>query len=106
MQMCRGTDRLNEATNALLAILTPVEKAGLQQNYNQTAQAFIDFVVLQQDRKSKKAQKYARHFTAFLSSIQQFSAVLDTLAQAGPDLSNVIWGSVKLVIMVGLLDNE
>lgn len=39
----------------------------------------------------------------FLDSIQQFSSVVDTFVSSNPGTAALVWGSVKLAILVSMI---
>lgn len=61
-------------------------------------------LMLEIDGKGKKRRlrRCASYFEPFLDSIQRYSQVVDSVVSSNPQIAGLVWGSVKVVIIVCL----
>lgn len=65
------------------------------------AQSIITFTAeLDRLDSNRRGKSVASRLATFLQAIQQFTPVVDTYIQSNPDLSSLIWGSLKLTFIV------
>ncbi|KAF4958429.1 hypothetical protein FGADI_2351 [Fusarium gaditjirri] len=84
------------------AILTDQDRKKLQQlkTTSHDSQSIITFTAeLDLLDKNRRGKSVASRLASFLQTIEQFTPVVDTYIQSNPDLSALIWGSVKLTFM-------
>ncbi|SCV48309.1 uncharacterized protein FFB14_10312 [Fusarium fujikuroi] len=94
---------LENAVARFQAALTDEDRKRLQdlRNLPHDAQSIIVFTAeldMQQSGK-RRGKSIASRLTSFLQIIQQFTPVIDTYIQSDPDISAIIWGSIKLTFM-------
>ncbi|QGI70367.1 hypothetical protein CEK26_002700 [Fusarium fujikuroi] len=94
---------LENAVARFQAALTDDDRKRLQdlRNLPHDAQSIIVFTAeldMQQSGK-RRGKSIASRLTSFLQIIQQFTPVIDTYIQSNPDISAIIWGSIKLTFM-------
>ncbi|KAH7153876.1 hypothetical protein DER46DRAFT_637977 [Fusarium sp. MPI-SDFR-AT-0072] len=103
---CTQSDRsvaITELENAVAhfqATLTDDDRKRLQglKNLPHDAQSIIVFTAELDMRQggNRRGKSIASRLTSFLQIIQQFTPVIDTYIQSNPDISALIWGSIKL----------
>ncbi|KAF5243563.1 hypothetical protein FANTH_8142 [Fusarium anthophilum] len=52
-----------------------------------------------QQREKRRGKSIASRLTSFLQVVQQFTPIIDTYIQSNPDISAIIWSSIKLTFM-------
>lgn len=110
---CTQSDRsvaITELENAVAhfqATLTDDDRKRLQglKNLPHDAQSIIVFTAEldMQQSGNRRGKSIASRLTSFLQIIQQFTPIIDTYIQSNPDISALIWGSIKLTFMVYVL---
>ncbi|KAG9251495.1 uncharacterized protein F5Z01DRAFT_267855 [Emericellopsis atlantica] len=55
---------------------------------------------LQQEHQLRKGRGVAARLISVLQSVQAFSSIVDTLVSSKPDIAALVWGSVKLALLV------
>ncbi|EGU83713.1 hypothetical protein FOXB_05764 [Fusarium oxysporum f. sp. conglutinans Fo5176] len=103
---CTQSDRsvaITELENAVAhfqATLTDDDRKRLQglKNLPHDAQSIIVFTAEldMQQSGNRRGKSIASRLTSFLQIIQQFTPVIDTYIQSNPDISALIWDSIKL----------
>ncbi|EXK27547.1 hypothetical protein FOMG_15790 [Fusarium oxysporum f. sp. melonis 26406] len=106
---CTQSDRsvaITELENAVAhfqATLTDDDRKRLQglKNLPHDAQSIIVFTAEldMQQSGNRRGKSIASRLTSFLQTIQQFTPIIDTYIQSNPDISALIWGSIKLTLM-------
>ncbi|KAI9792024.1 MAG: hypothetical protein M1833_001273 [Piccolia ochrophora] len=99
--MAATTDVLQVELQDFQDALSPNERQRLQSlNSTPDAGAIIAFTALLDDENAKRRSRCVagRLFTV-LQSIQQFTAVVDTLVSSHPEVAALIWGSVKFALL-------
>lgn len=101
---------LENAVARFQAALTDDDRKRLQdlRNLPHDAQSIIVFTAeldMQQSGK-RRGKSIASRLTSFLQIIQQFTPVIDTYIQSNPDISAIIWGSIKLTFTVYTLNSH
>ncbi|ENH75580.1 hypothetical protein FOC1_g10005554 [Fusarium oxysporum f. sp. cubense race 1] len=112
---CTQSDRsvaITELENAVAhfqATLTDDDRKRLQgsKNLPHDAQSIIVFTAEldMQQSGNRRGKSIASRLTSFLQIIQQFTPVIDTYIQSNPDISALIWGSIKLTFTGYFLAN-
>ena len=87
-------------------ILSDEEREQLRSQGVPGATAAINLTTLI-DRKcnSRRRQCMGPRLIIFLESIQQFSKVADTFVSSHPEVAALVWGSVKLTLLVNLISS-
>jgi hypothetical protein len=57
---------------------------------------------LEQDNTNRKSRRVAKVMLPFLESVQEFSSTMDVFAQVESNITALVWGSARLVILVYL----
>ncbi|KAI7759749.1 hypothetical protein LZL87_009072 [Fusarium oxysporum] len=91
---------LENAVAHFQATLTDDDRKRLQglKNLPHDAQSIIVFTAELDMRQGGnwRGKSIASRLTSFLQIIQQFTPVIDTYIQSNPDISALVWGSIKL----------
>ncbi|KAF4336873.1 hypothetical protein FBEOM_9253 [Fusarium beomiforme] len=85
------------------AILTDKDRKELQKlkTTSHDSQSIITFTAeLDRLDKNRRGKSVASRLASFLQTIEQFTPIVDTYIQSNPDISALIWGSIKLTFMV------
>jgi len=85
------------------AILTDDDRKMLQQlkTAPHDAQSIILFTAeLDGADTGRRGKSVATRLASFLQTIQQFTPIVDTYIQSNPDISALIWGSIRLTFLV------
>ena len=56
---------------------------------------------LDRDNQLRKGRGIASRLYSILQSMQTFSTVVDTFVSSHPEIAALVWGSVKLTMLVG-----
>jgi hypothetical protein len=96
--------KLKDAVAHFQAMLTDDDRIRLQglKKLPHDAQSIIAFTA-ELDRQrdgNRRGKSIASRLTSFLQIVQQFTPIIDTYIQSNPDISALIWGSIKLTFMV------
>jgi hypothetical protein len=93
--------QLAEALRDYETILSDEDKNELHRHGLPDAMSAINLTTLI-DRKcsSDRSQCLGPRLITFLESIQQFSQVVDTLVSSHPEFAALVWGGVKLALLV------
>ncbi|KAF5602530.1 hypothetical protein FPCIR_1871 [Fusarium pseudocircinatum] len=100
---------LENAVAHFQATLTDDDRKRLQglKELPRDAQSIIVFTAeldMQQSGK-RRGQSIASRLTSFLQIVQQFTPIIDTYIQSNPDISAIIWSSIKLTFMILFQDS-
>ncbi|KAF5643461.1 heterokaryon incompatibility protein het-E-1 [Fusarium tjaetaba] len=98
--------KLKDAVAHFQAMLTDDDRMRLQglKKLPHDAQSIIAFTA-ELDRQrdgNRRGKSIASRLTSFLQIVQQFTPIIDTYIQSNPDISALIWGSIKLTFMSDL----
>ena len=95
---------LQDAISEFQAALTPEQKTRLQ-----VVKAVPDFnavltitATLDEENAQRQKRCVTSRLITLLRSVQQFSAVVDTFVSSNPTIAALVWGSLKLTILVSL----
>lgn len=58
---------------------------------------------LDRDNQLRKGRDIACRLYSVLQSVQAFSTVVDAFVSSHPEIAALVWGSVKLAMLVGVL---
>ena len=96
--------RLTQALHDYETILSDEDRKQLHSQGLPDAMAAINFTTLIDRQCSRRrSQCMGPRLITFLESIQQFSQVVDTFVSSHPEVAALVWGGVKLALLVRLL---
>lgn len=100
--------QLQAALDKFEAILTPEQKKRLQKitAVPDTSSIIAFTTQLDNENAKRRSRCVATRLLTFLQSIQQFSTVVDTFVSSNPAIPALVWGSVKLAVLVSCSDPE
>ena len=55
---------------------------------------------IDKENSARRSRVWAKQVRGILDSVQQYCSIVDTFIQANPAITSLVWGSVKLVILV------
>jgi len=98
-------DNLNDALDQFQSTLSQDQKTHLQNISSiPDANAVITFTMrLDSDNAKRKSRCVASRLHTLLESVQQFSVIVDTFVSSDPRVAALVWGSIKLALLVSLL---
>ena len=84
------------------SILTDDERKQLQQikGVPDASAALVFTAKLDASNSTRRGKSIGARAYSMLQSIQQFSAIIDTFISANPAIAALVWGSVKLTVLV------
>ena len=93
---------LEEAIREFQGVLTPDQKQQLQViKVIPDAAAVITFSAqLDRENAQRRTGGVATRLYTLLQSVQQFSNIVDTFVSSNPKIAALMWGSVKLTMLV------
>ena len=98
---CRSKDSLSVALKQFQDCLTPDQRDQFRAIGSPTVADIVSLTdEVNEKDSSRKSRVWAQRTRVILESVQQYSAVVDTFAQANPAISALVWGSIKFVILV------
>ena len=94
---------LNDALQSFQGVLTVDQRRQLQEIQSvPDADAVLIFTAeLDAQNAKRKGRSVATRLYTFLQCARDFSAVVDTFIQSNPQIAALVWGSVKLTMLVG-----
>ncbi len=93
--------QLAQAIHEYETILSDAERQRLHLQGLPDARAAINLTTeIDRTCNSRRSQCMGPRLITFLESIQQFSQVADTFVSSHPELAALIWGGVKLALLV------
>lgn len=100
-------EQLARAIHDYETVLSDEDKKRLRSQGIPDAMAAINLTT-EIDRKcnSQRSQCLGPRLITFLESIQQFSQVVDTFVSSHPQLAALVWGGVRLALLVWLLSSS
>ena len=97
----RSKDSLSVALGQFQGCLTPDQRDQFRAIGTPTVADVVSLTnEVNKKDSSRKSRVWAQRTRGILDSVQQYSAVVDTLVQANPAISGLVWGSIKFVILV------
>ena len=100
-----AADSLQTAVQEFQDTLTPSQKTELSLlKATPDSSAVLQFTA-EIDRKNAKrhSRGVASRLFGVLESVRQFTTIIDTYVQAYPEIAALVWGTVKITILVSLL---
>lgn len=96
------TTSLEIALSEFGSALTDDERKQLQQikGVPDASAALVFTAKLDASNSTRRGKSIGARAYSMLQSVQQFSAIVDTFISAHPDIAALVWGSVKLTILV------
>lgn len=96
------TKSLELALSDFSSILSDDERRQLQQikSVPDASAALLFTAKLDASSSSRRGRSIGARAYSVLQSIQQFSAVVETFVSSNPDIAALVWGSVKLAVLV------
>lgn len=98
-----GVQNLNNAIATFQAILTDDERKSLKKLKAEShdAQSIIMFTAsLDRLDPKRRGKSVASRLASFLQTVDQFTLIVDTYIQSNPEITALVWGSVKLTFKV------
>jgi hypothetical protein len=97
-----ATKSLETALSEFSSVLTDDERKQLQQikGVPDASAALIFTARLDASNSARRGKSIGARAYSMLQSIQQFSAIIDTFISANPTIAALVWGSVKLTVLV------
>lgn len=94
---------LAQALHDYEAILSDEERVQLRSQGVPSANDAINLTTLI-DKKTKDNRLHCMgpRLITFLESVQQFSSIVDVSVSSNPQVAALVWGGVKLALLVGL----
>jgi hypothetical protein len=89
-------------------ILSPDQKRDLlvQATVPDAAAVIILTAEIDNQNAKRRSRRVATRLNTFLESVQQFSSVANTFISTSPNMAALLWGSVKLAILVCVLSSR
>jgi hypothetical protein len=96
------TKSLEIALSEFGSVLTDDERKQLQQikGVPNASAALVFTAKLDASNSTRRGKSIGARAYSMLQSIQQFSVIVDTFISANPNIAALVWGSVKLTILV------
>ncbi|KAL0630785.1 hypothetical protein Q9L58_010363, partial [Maublancomyces gigas] len=96
--------RLEQALEAFHRILTSEEFSALSTGGSPpNAQSILNLTTEVNGKgKKRRLRRWAACFAPFLESFQRYSVAVETIVSSNPQIAALVWGSVKIVILVSL----
>jgi hypothetical protein len=96
------TKSLEIALSEFGSVLTDDERKQLQQvkGVPDASAALVFTAKLDASNSTRRGKSIGARAYSMLQSIQQFSVIVDTFVSANPNIAALVWGSVKLTILV------
>ncbi|KAK8131140.1 hypothetical protein PG984_007578 [Apiospora sp. TS-2023a] len=92
---------LQDATLAFQGVLSDDQRLMMRLSPVPDPDAILIFTAqLDSINKNRKGRSFATRLHKFLSSIRDFCGIIDTYVSAHPEIAALVWGSVKLTMMV------
>jgi hypothetical protein len=93
---------LRSALRDFQDILSPDQKRDLlaQATVPDAAAVIILIAEIDDQNAKRRSRRIATQLNTFLESVQQFSSIADTFISTSPNMAALLWGSVKLAILV------
>ena len=96
------TKSLEVALSDFGSVLTDDERKQLQQikEVPDASAALIFTAKLDASNTTRRGRSIGARAYSILQSVQQFSAIVDTFVSSHPDVAALLWGSVKITLLV------
>ena len=98
------TESLESALSEFASALDDNERKQLHQikGVPDASAALLFTAKLDASNSVRRGKSIGARAYSMLQSIQQFSAIVDTFVSAHPEIAALVWGSVKLTVLVSL----
>jgi hypothetical protein len=99
---------LRSALRDFQDVLSPDQKRNLlaQTTVPDVAAVIILTAEVDDQNARRTGRRIATRLNTFLESVQQFSSVADTFISPSSNMAALLWGSVKLAILVHMLSSR
>lgn len=98
---------LTQALRDYEQILSREDRSRLHSQTLPDATAAINLMTrIDRECSSRRSQCLGPRLITFLESIQQFSQVVDVFVSSHPQVAALVWGGVKLALLVTLLSDS
>lgn len=99
-----GNIKLQQAIRDFTEVLSPTERTEIQNNPS-PERNILELTAAINDKVLLKfqAKRYVGRVQQFLAPLQGFSPIIDMFVSSNPRVSALVWGGLKLLIMVGTL---
>ncbi|KAM5356809.1 hypothetical protein ACJ41O_003455 [Fusarium nematophilum] len=93
---------LQDAVASFRSVLTDDQRLELDRakSLPDTDAVLVFTAELDLRRRSQRGKSIASRLFSVLQSVRDFSSILDTMVQSNPDIAALVWGSVKLTMLV------
>ena len=95
---------LGDALRAFESVLSPQQKIQLHdRSSGATPDAFAVYSLttdLDRQNSNRRSRCVGARLVTFLESVQQFSTTLDTFVSSNPATAALVWGTVKIALLV------
>lgn len=96
--------KLAQALHDYETILSDEDRNQLHSQGLPDARAALNFTsLIDTECNNRRSQCLGPRLITFLESIQQFSQIVDTFVSSRPEVAALVWGGVKLALLVILL---
>lgn len=83
-------------------VLSPEQKHIFTQSGVPDPRAVIVLTTeIDKENAKRRSRCVAARISSFLESVQQFSSIVDTFIQSNPKIAALVWGGVKVALLVG-----
>ena len=94
-------ENLCQALRDYESLLSEEDKRKLRAETVPDVTAVIKFTAsIDEDCNNHRRQCVGQRLMTFLDSVQQFSAVVDTFVSSHPEIAALVWGGVKITLLV------
>ncbi|KAF4455179.1 NACHT domain [Fusarium albosuccineum] len=97
-----GDQILQDAVDSFRSVLTDEQRLQLDRikSLPDTDAVLVFTAELDLQRRNQKGKSIASRLFTVLQSVRDFSAIVDTLVSSNPSIAALVWGSVKLTMLV------
>lgn len=98
-----GESMLQQAIKDFTEVLSPTEKTAIQNGPSPERKNILELTTAINDKVllNFQAKRYVGRVQQFLETLQRFWPIIDTFVSSDPKVSALVWGSLRLLIMVG-----
>ena len=103
-----GESKLQKAIAEFIETLSSQEKDVIQNGPSPERNNILNLTVAIHSnvRSQIEARKHIARIQSVLEAVTRFSPVIDTCIQSDPKLSALVWGAIKLLTMVRIINTE
>ncbi|KAK6334656.1 hypothetical protein TWF718_010104 [Orbilia javanica] len=100
-----GKDLFQDALRKFTDSLSPADRQSLPANPN--LKDIVNFVSDANKLSSKrKSREYGERIQPFLNALHQFTGTIDVMIQSNPEITSLVWGSVKFFMTIVIAHNS